>query len=245
MSTLILFLTFSGLTLAGLLREEGRRRLLGRSGDEWLLDLAGLFIQGVVVPALPFVTAPLLAIAFPTLDRSLELNAPQQFLLSFVAVDYLYYWNHRVFHSRRFWALHRVHHSARHLDVLVTSRNSVLTSFLFVYVWAQTMALFLLEDGAAFSLGLALTFALDLWRHSGAAVPPGARALLAPVLILPAQHVLHHSLPGRNRNFGANLCWWDKLHGTFSPEEVPNRNLEKSHATDVWRELFAPWRCRP
>ncbi len=245
MTTVILFLTFSAITLTGLLKEEGRRAFFDRGGDDWFLDLFGLFIQGVIVPAVPFLVAPLLAITLPSLKQSIDMSTPLQFLLSFVLVDYIYYWNHRYFHTRKLWDLHRVHHSARHLDVFVTSRNSFLTSFLFVYIWGHCTALFLLKDSTGFSLGLALTFALDLWRHSGLSVNPGLRGVLSPVLILPTEHILHHSPTGRNRNFGANLCWWDKIHGTYSAEEVPNRNLERISSTNLWREIFWPWRRRP
>ncbi len=245
MTTIILFLTFSGLTLTGLLKEDGRRAFLGRGGDDWFLDLFGLFIQGVIVPAVPFLVAPLLASAFPSFHQNIEMNALQQFIISFVLVDYMYYWNHRYFHTRKLWDLHRIHHSARHLDVLVTSRNSFITSFFFVYIWVQCFALFLLKDSTGFSLGLALTFALDLWRHSGLSVNPALKAILAPVLILPTEHVLHHSLSGRNRNFGANLCWWDKLHGTYSPQVVLNQNLERIGSANLWREIFWPWRRHP
>ncbi len=244
MTTVLLFLTFSSITLTGLLREDGRRAFKERTGDDWLLDLFGLFVQGIVIPAVPFLVSPLLASAFPSVHEVIELSALPQFLLSFVLVDYAYYWNHRYFHTRKLWDLHRVHHSARKLDVFVTSRNSFLTSFLFVYIWAQCLAILVFKDCTGFMLGLALTFALDLWRHSGFSVSPALRSVLSPVLILPSDHVLHHALTGRTKNFGANLPWWDKLHGTYSSQEVPNRDLEKPPSANPWREIFFPWRRR-
>lgn len=237
---MIIFLSFVTLTLLGLLREDLRRSSLSRSKEEWTVDMAGLFIQGVIIPAFPFMILPVLGYVLPNLDRKMEMDSVIQFILGFFIVDYLYYWNHRYFHTKNFWHLHRLHHSARYLDVFATSRNSLVTSFLFVYVWVQIVALFFLKDSSAFMLGLVLTFALDLWRHSGLETPSKIRPLLSWILILPEQHVFHHSLSGRNKNFGANICWWDKLHGTFSENIIQNKNLEKLNEKNVWRELILP-----
>ncbi len=56
------------------------------------------------------------------------------FLLNFVVIDFLYYWQHRWFHRiRPLWKLHRCHHTARRVDIWVTSRNTLVMHFLFVY----------------------------------------------------------------------------------------------------------------
>lgn len=237
---MIIFLSFVTLTLLGLLREDLRKSSLSRSKEEWTVDMAGLFIQGVIIPAFPFMVLPFLGYLLPNLDHRFEMDSVLQFILGFFLVDYLYYWNHRYFHTKNFWHLHRLHHSARYLDVFATSRNSLITSFLFVYVWVQILALFLLKDSSVFMFGLILTFALDLWRHSGLETPSTVRSIVGWVLILPEQHVFHHSLQGRNKNFGANICWWDKLHGTFSENLIQNKNLERLNEKNVWRELILP-----
>lgn len=240
MNAILLFLTFSGLTIAGLLREDLRKSSLSRTPEEWTADFMGLFIQGLVIPAVPFLLVPLLANFFPYLDQRFDVSAPIQFIIGFVGVDYLYYWNHRLFHGKNWWHIHRLHHSSRHLDVFATSRNSFVTSFLFIYIWAQVSGMLLLKEHMPFMSGLALTFALDLWRHSGLHSPNILRSLLGPFLILPEHHVLHHSVHGRNKNFGANIVWWDKIHGTYSAEFIQNKNLEKLTTRSIWKELFFP-----
>lgn len=240
MGMTIIFLTFVVCAIMGFLREDLRRSTLQRSKEEWTVDLIGLFIQGVFIPAFPFLILPILSYVAPDFDHIIEIDPFIQFVLSFVVVDYLYYWNHRIFHSKNFWHIHRLHHSARHLDVLATSRNSLFTSFLFVYVWVQIAALYLLKDSTPFLLGLAFTFALDLWRHSGLDVHPLVRSLFGWVLILPEQHVLHHSVAGRTKNYGANIVWWDKFHGTYSANTVRNANLEKLNEKNYWQELLLP-----
>jgi sterol desaturase/sphingolipid hydroxylase (fatty acid hydroxylase superfamily) len=242
MSQLILFLTFCGLTIVGLLTEESRKATFSRTHAEWFFDLAGLFIQGILIPAFPFIVVPLLTLFFPSYQGKLDISAFLQFLMSFVLVDYLYYWNHRLLHKKQSWILHRLHHTSRHLDVFATSRNSFITSFLLLYVWVQVGAMFFLNDSTPFMAGLAFTFALDLWRHSGVNLPHRINQYLKYILILPGQHVLHHSISGRNRNFGANFSWWDLMHGTYSHLDVPNKNLEKLSSGSVFNQVFMPWK---
>lgn len=242
MNQIILFLIFSGLTITGLLSEENRKVTLSRTHTEWILDLTGLFIQGILIPAFPFMIIPLLNYFFPALQGKFELSSVTQFGISFILVDYFYYWNHRLLHKKQAWVLHKLHHSSSHLDIFATSRNSFITSFLILYVWVQIVAMFFLNDSNAFMLGLALTFGLDLWRHSGLYLPHQINQYLRYLLILPSQHVLHHSLQGRNKNFGANFSLWDYFHGTFSYLEVSNKNLEKVSQNTVINQVFMPWK---
>lgn len=241
MTTILLSIIFFLLLTIELINPEARLRFFNRSKEEWMVDWLGLIIQGLIIPAVPFLVVPLLQSIFPRVFASIELHFVWQFILSFFVIDYLYYWNHRIFHKRQLWMIHRLHHSSRHLDIIATSRNSFLTSFLFVYVWSQVLAMFLFKDATGFLLGLALTFALDLWRHSGLNTPQFLQNVLGWFLIMPEQHVLHHSLVGRNKNFGANIVWWDKWHGTFSTKTVDNQNLEKLSSKNILSELFTPW----
>jgi sterol desaturase/sphingolipid hydroxylase (fatty acid hydroxylase superfamily) len=188
-----------------LIEEKARVRTLSRTKVEWFYDSLGLTIQGLVIPLFPWLLVPWLRAQAPALAGTLDVPALVQFLLSFVVVDYLYYWNHRWLHGKNYWALHRLHHSSRMLDIFATSRNSFITSFLMVYFWVQIVAMFILKDSAPFMLGFALTFALDLYRHSGLGNPFFLGAVFSRVLILPQHLVLHHSLAGRNKNFGANF----------------------------------------
>ena len=72
----------------------------------------------------------------------------------------------RLLHSRWLWPAHRVHHTMTEMDVLGTSRNSVWSSALIVYLWVNGAVLYLLNDPTWFAAGAAVTAALDLWRHS-------------------------------------------------------------------------------
>jgi sterol desaturase/sphingolipid hydroxylase (fatty acid hydroxylase superfamily) len=178
---------------------------------------------------------------------ALALAPGPAFLLNFVAVDYLYYWNHRLLHTQRFWTTHAVHHSARQADVFITSRNTLWTPLLIVYVWANGALVYLLADPAPFLLAVALTASLDLWRHTVFFAAPGGRLhrLLALVLVTPNEHLWHHSSARATCNFGANLSVWDRLHGTFySPAHRP-ASLGIPVRLSLWRRLLFPYAAGP
>ncbi|MBI4345663.1 MAG: sterol desaturase family protein [Elusimicrobia bacterium] len=193
-----------------------------RKPSDWAIDVTGLVVQGVVVPWLEIggVCAGLAYVA-PEWRGSLPLPAWAAFLLNFVVVDYAYYWNHRLLHGA-LWRAHAVHHTAERLDVWVTSRNTVWTPVLIVYLWLNAAALFLLADPAPFALAALLTAGLDVWRHSDVYPrrPSAWFEAVGMVLLTPRDHAWHHSRSGFERNFGANLKLWDRLHGTYheSPE---------------------------
>ena len=109
------------------------------------------------------------------------------FILSFVLVDYLYYWNHRLLHSRWLWRLHLVHHTVTEMQVFETARNTLWTSFFIIYLWVHGLFIYLLKDPNWYVAGVSLTCALDLWRHSAMALAPNSLLyrLISGWLILP------------------------------------------------------------
>lgn len=214
-----------------------------RPRQDQVLDALGLLTQGSAVPALAtYLGGQLLPHIF---TGSAQLQIPNWvlFLLPFTLVDYLYYWNHRLFHSRQLWFMHQVHHTTQHLDVWATSRNSIWTPLLLIYVWFHACLIFFTRETQAYVYGLWLMGALDLWRHSGWKTP----SLLKPLgafMILPEDHEWHHSLEKSGVNYGANLNIWDRLHGTFYRSEVKPKNLGTHTRGKLSQEIFFPWRIR-
>lgn len=210
-----------------------------RSEDEWLLDMSGLLLQGVLIPFLQTVALYyLFSLIVPDWNRSISLHPVAGFLTSFVLVDYLYYWNHRILHKRVLWPFHRVHHSSEKMDLLVTSRNSLLSPFLLVYLWMNGLFVFVLQDPTCFIIGMSLTAALDIWRHSGFELEP---RFLSHVLVMPRHHAWHHSHNRAHTNFGANFVLWDRIHGTYYGQDGYPEKLGIPVRLSVVRKIFFPY----
>jgi sterol desaturase/sphingolipid hydroxylase (fatty acid hydroxylase superfamily) len=245
---MIVFITFWLLVIITLAFASARRSAFARTAAEWALDGSGLLVQGALIPALQIMLGyGLMSLIAPAAKGSMAMSPLLAFLLNFVAVDYLYYWNHRLLHTQRFWQIHAVHHTARQADVFITSRNTLWTPLLIVYVWANGALVYLLKDPAPFLLAAALTASLDLWRHTLFFVAPGSRLhrAFALLLITPNEHLWHHSSARATCNFGANLSLWDRLHGTFySPARRPN-NLGIAVRLSLLRRLLFPFATRP
>jgi len=116
----------------------------------------------------------------------------------------------------------------------VKARNTLWTPLLIVYVWLNALALFLLREPAGFLLGMSLTAALDLWRHS----PLRAPRFVSLLFITPHEHAWHHSRERTDVNFGANLSVWDRVHGTFGGDVAAPTSLGVDVAGNGWRQLF-------
>jgi len=237
-------LAFLALMLGTVASAERRRRLRAKSWADWLIDGAGLSVQGSLVPLLQMlVLVALLERTIPKARGALELGLIGGFLINFVLVDYLYYWNHRLLHSDALWRIHYVHHTVTDFDILGTSRNTLWTSFFILYIWLNSLFSFLLADPTGYLIGAGLTAGLDLWRHSELGPRPGSRParLLGTVLILPKDHAVHHGLNSEPGNYGANLPFWDRLHGTWRPGKLDSQPRGLALDIGLIRRLFWPF----
>ncbi len=219
-----------------------RKRVLSRNFSSWIIDIIGLFVQGIIIPLTSILLCLLMNYIYPNLHKSIEISFIVQFLISFVLIDYIYYWNHRLFHKAKAWFLHRIHHSSEDLDIFSTSRNSIITSFFIVYLWSQALGLFLLENPSGFICGFILTFALDLWRHSRINLPQKFSQFIEKVIITPNLHTLHHSRNNKDINFGANFSIWDRLHNTIDVRYKNPNVLGEELPANLKDILLFPWR---
>lgn len=236
-SLLIFWLFFFG----SLAQPQQRQYLRHKPWRDWLIDGLGLTVQGVGVPLLQLlVWVGVLQPFWPQLQGCLLLSPVLAFVLSFVAIDYLYYWSHRLLHSAPLFPVHTLHHTLGQMDIVGASRNTLWVIFLLPYFWINGIMLYLLAEPWAYSLGIFLTCLLDLWRHSSLVISRRSwlYAVLNPWLILPQDHGLHHQpMPVRsggsieprqfNRagvNFGANLKLWDYLHHTYKAPDFSRQS---------------------
>lgn len=218
-------LTFSMLLLA-----EGRSRLREPKSttSDWILNLTGFAMQGLLIPILGFfLSTVLFPSLLPNLHRCLQLGFTGSFLLNFIGIDFLYYLQHRAFHnSPLLWKLHATHHYAPTVNVWATSRNAIVTNFLFVYLLVSPFVAYLCDSQEGFFVGAMLTAALDLFRHAhvDCRIP-----VLDQILTMPHEHHRHHDADRPDANFAANFILWDKLFNTFEPGTQFHSHLETQH----------------
>lgn len=221
------------------------------TGPDKLINISGFAMQGLVVPAVGYlISHSVLPQLAPAAEGLLGFNFWGAFLLCLVGIDFLYYWQHRLFH--RFdllWRLHRCHHAAPTLSVWVTARNSLFTHFLFVYLLVNPWLAYLSGSVEGFLLAASVTASLDLWRHTSLA-PALYWSALERVLITPRLHHRHHDAGDPHHNFGANLSIWDRLFGTlrtgpaypavYAVADAPGRWSQLLHPLSIGRRLDPP-----
>ncbi len=143
--------------------------------------------------------------------------------LCFVLDDLAYYAFHRSAHRVRwFWASHVIHHSSQHYN-LTTALRQTWTGF-----WSLSFAFRLPLLLLGFDVRLVLFVAginliYQFWVHTEAVrrLPFG----LEWVLNTPSHHRVHHGSNPRylDRNYAGVFIVWDRLFGTFEPEDEPVR----------------------
>lgn len=143
---------------------------------------------------------------------------PMTIALCLILSDFVYYWSHRLSHERRWlWASHVVHHSSHHFNLSTALRSPwtdiVSGSFLF---WAPLALMGFPAELVLISRSAVVVW--QFWFHTEAIKRLG---WLEYILVTPSHHRVHHAVNGPylDRNYGGVLIIWDRLFGTFTPED--------------------------
>jgi sterol desaturase/sphingolipid hydroxylase (fatty acid hydroxylase superfamily) len=177
-----------------------------------------------------------------TLDASLW----WVWVLCFFADDLSYYWFHRLSHNIRFfWASHVVHHSSQKYNLSTALRQNWtgnLTGTFAFWLWMP----FLGFHPAMVMTMQAISLIYQFWIHTEA-----IHKLPRPVEFIfntPSHHRVHHAsdLKYLDKNHAGVLIIWDRMFGTFFPEEERpvfglTRNIQTYNplkiATHEWAEI--------
>lgn len=159
--------------------------------------------------------------------------------------DFVYYWNHRFAHEFRYlWAIHVTHHSSERYNLSTALRQSWTDPFgTFVPYF---VALFGVRP-SAIEIARGINLLYQYWIHTDLISRIGP---LEQVLNTPSHHRVHH---GSNRqyldkNYGSILISWDRLFGSFEPEDEEvvyglTKNIDTFNplriATHEYRDIFA------
>ncbi len=167
-------------------------------------------------------------------------------VLTFLLVDVLYYWFHRLSHEVNFlWAAHIVHHQSEEYNLSVALRQSWWQG-LFSFWFYAPIALLGVHPLTILTVGAFVTL-YQFWIHTKALDKLGP---LEWALNTPSHHRVHHGSDPKyiDRNHAGTLIIWDKLFGTYQPEEeepiygitTPLRTWDPMRANfHYWGELRA------
>lgn len=140
---------------------------------------------------------------------------------AFILQDFLYYWFHRSSHQIRWlWAAHVVHHSSEHLNFSTAFRQSLMYPVAGMWVFWLPMAIVGFPPEIIIMVVL-LNLAYQFFVHTQMVKRLG---LLEAILNTPSHHRVHHARNAEyiDRNYAGVLIIWDKLFGTFVPENDAN-----------------------
>lgn len=223
-------------------------------GTGVLQQVLGVFIKALLVGSYAWVWERYRVTELPA-------GAWWTWLLCFLGVDFLYYWFHRISHESNLpWGAHIVHHSSEEYNLAVALRQGAfqpLFSFGFYLplAWLGFPPLVFLACSAWDTL-------YQFWIHTKAIKTLGP---LEWVLNTPSHHRVHHGCNDKyiDKNYAGTLIVWDRLFGTFQPEEEeviygitkPLRSwnplwanihhyvdtVERARGAPSWGEWFKVW----
>ena len=243
-----------GISVAAIVLEAIALRWLGhrshpRSIRASLMSAAGAF-GGIAVANRLFFMALMTALwHWRQVDLGHGLLA---WVVAFILYDLMFYVAHRAGHEvRLLWCFHSVHHTTEEMRLTTAIRGSVL-DFVYLpwfFVWLPLV-------GIHPAIVLLVEVFGRLWGVATHVHPRfvGQLGWLDRVLVTPSVHRVHH---GRNlryldHNYGEVLLLWDRLLGTWTPEQddpdygVISKvdegsfvDIQASPWTDLWRDVQA------
>lgn len=166
-----------------------------------------------------------------------------QAILLLLVADFIGYWTHRLFHGRRLWAFHAVHHSSEELDWLSSVRQHPVNEALGAVL--RALPLLLLGFSPVVIAGLAPLLTLHaLLLHANLDWSFGR---FRTVIASPVFHRWHHSRDeaAMNKNFAGLFPVWDLLFGTFYMPKgrVPTEfGIVEPMPSTLWGQLAQPFR---
>lgn len=157
----------------------------------------------------------------------------------FIIDDLSRYYLHLALHKMPFlWHFHRVHHSAQTLTPFTVHRVHPIEMLLytlrqyfvfggitggFIYLFGAQLSAF--EIFGVYGFGFIFNAALSNLRHTPVFMGFGPWENL---FISPAQHQIHHSQAQehRDKNLGACLSLWDRIHGSYIASNTVKTTLK-------------------
>ncbi|WP_457268795.1 sterol desaturase family protein [Pedobacter sp. UYEF25] len=134
----------------------------------------------------------------------------------YILLDFCSYWSHRISHHQRFWwATHVVHHSGENYNLTVSFRLSWVQHIKIIFFLPVALAGF---HPVVFFVANQIAVLFQFWVHTEyiKKLPKFFEYIFAT----PSNHRVHHGSQEKyiNKNFGATFIIWDRIFGTYEPE---------------------------
>ena len=196
------------LALAARYRETYRPGLMLSTTAMWIVEQGGrllmyplrLAVFALVAALSPWHIATSIGVAVAT----------------YVAVDFLYYWKHRLLHRYAWgWALHSVHHSSDDMNLMAAIRLGWVQRWVddffylpLVLVGVEPVLVLLIVE---------LNHASQFWCHTRCV---GSLGWVDRLINTPSNHRVHHARERAvaNHNYGSTLMCWDRWFGSYLRE---------------------------
>jgi sterol desaturase/sphingolipid hydroxylase (fatty acid hydroxylase superfamily) len=175
-----------------------------------------------------------------------EINNPYLYWFTLVfAQDFAFYVLHYVDHyCRFFWAVHVTHHSSEEFNLTVGFRSSVFQP-LYRFIYFIPLSLFGYK-------GVDIMFMYSAAQIYGILIHTqyiNKLGFLEWFMATPSHHRVHHgsNVKYLDKNMGMIFIFWDKIFGTFQPEEEKvvyglTKNIKTHHPLKVvfheWKEML-------
>jgi sterol desaturase/sphingolipid hydroxylase (fatty acid hydroxylase superfamily) len=166
-------------------------------------------------------------------------------VITFLAIDLVFYFYHRISHRVNFlWAIHMSHHSSEEMNFAVSFRQAwfgPLSKIPFFII----LPLIGFDPTIVAVAGVVST----LWGIFGHTQIIGKLGPLELIFNTPSHHRVHHGSNKQyiDKNYGNLLIIWDRMFGTFEPENEPVkfglvRNVNTFNPTKItfmgWTDIF-------
>lgn len=177
-----------------------------------LVGLGNLVVAG----ALKFGMIYLLVVVYNLLPWRMELQW-WTLLPCYFLYDLCSYWAHRISHECRFfWATHVVHHTGERYNFTVSYRLSWIQHVKVLFFFPAMLVGF---HPVIFFVTNQLATLFQFLQHTE--YVRRLHPVLEYIFATPSNHRVHHGSQEKyiDKNFGATFIVWDRMFGTYQPEE--------------------------
>ncbi|MBK7149228.1 MAG: sterol desaturase family protein [Bacteroidetes bacterium] len=139
------------------------------------------------------------------------------YVVTFVVLDFEFYWGHRLHHEINFlWYGHLIHHNSEEYNLATSMRQPFIGFINYLFFLSLPAALLGLSP-TVIAIVLPIHKFSQVWYHTRQI---GKLGFLEYIIVTPSQHRVHHALNPiyLDKNHSAIFNIWDRLFGTFQDE---------------------------